>query len=215
MSFKIVNIILPNSKESERCPNKNRALRKYTLDWLESEIPTIEDENTIAIVWELRNKNVPVDTTNDTKYTFKINPLFIPDEHSNDMRPLMKYTEKYIKGDVNILAQLTQPMRRDGLLKDVVNSVLNDPIKLTVTYAEMRGESWRVIINDNWTEALRSTPEANIIKLYDGALYGWSSDITSKCLWKHNKRKNCVKNTSQVVDIDYPHQLEEWEQSIK
>lgn len=215
MSFKIVNIILPNTKESERCPNKNRVLRKYTLDFLERELPTIEDENTVAIVWELRNEKVPVDTDNDNKYSFKINALFVPDEYSNDMKPLMKWADKKIKGDICIQLLYTQPKRRAGLLKDLVQSVLDNPCKLTVTAAEMPLESWRVIINNNWFESIRHIPEGQRLQLYDGAGYAWHSDLTSRCLWKHGRRKAVIKNVDVVVDIDYPAQLTEWEESIK
>ena len=106
MSFQIINIILPNSKESVRFPSKNRYLRDYTLEWLDKEIPSIETGDKIAIVWELRNKNVPVDTDGDKQYSFKIHPLWIPDQYSNDMKPLLKYAEKHIKGDVSSLSLL-------------------------------------------------------------------------------------------------------------
>ena len=204
MSFQIINIILPNSKESVRFPSKNRYLRDYTLEWLDKEIPSIETGDKIAIVWELRNKNVPVDTDGDKQYSFKIHPLWIPDQYSNDMKPLLKYAEKHIKGDVNILLQYTQPARREGLLKDLYESVINSPKKLTVTYAETPLEGWRVIHDNNWSEHFRNTREGRYVKMYDGAGYAWSSDIGSKCLWQHKKKKNCIVNHSYVINIDYP-----------
>lgn len=206
--FKIINLLIPNSKESSRCPNKNRLLRKYTLEYLQRELPLIEAEDKICIIWELRNENVPVDTAGDEKYSFKVNPLYIPDKYSEDMKPLLKYAESRIKGDIYVLLQLTQPERREGLVKDVIEKVIDDDTKLTTTYAETHGEAWRVIINENWQEQIRNRPEANTIKLYDGSCYGWSADVGSKCLWQWHKKKNFVKNGEKVVDIDFPEELE-------
>lgn len=206
--FKIINLLIPNSKESSRCPNKNRLLRKFTLEYLQRELPLIETEDKICLVWELRNENVPVDDSEDAKYTFKVNPLYIPDKFSEDMKPLLKYAESRIKGDIYVLLQLTQPVRREGLVKDVIDQVIEDSTRLTTTYAEIPGETWRVITNGNWNEALRHKPDASSIKLYDGACYGWSADVGSKCLWQWHRRKNFVKNGEKVIDIDYPQELE-------
>lgn len=202
--FRIINIIIPNTKESTRLKNKNRMLRDYTLQWLAKEIPTIESQEQIAIVWELRNKNVPVNTENDKQYSFKIYPLFVPDEYSNDMKPLLKWCEKRIKGDVNVLLQLTQPLRREGLLSDTITTLDNNPKLLVASYAEVPGERWRIIHDNRWLEEYRNTNESDTIKLYDGSIYAWDTDYKcAACLWNFKQKKSFVKNTEYLVDIDY------------
>ena len=57
-----VKVIIPNSKESVRLPNKNRMLRHYTLRWLDDEIKSLSSDYEVEVI-ELRNSKVSVDTS--------------------------------------------------------------------------------------------------------------------------------------------------------
>lgn len=224
-----INILIPNTKESQRLPDKNRFLRNYTLDWLESELPRTEAELknkyfmlhkpiTIKLnVIELRNSRVPVDTSQDSNYSFTITPIFCPDEVSHDMSNLLGWYEQNHKSDYNILLQLTQPKRRAGLLSEVIIQSLKYDTYLTTSYCKLYfNDAWRVInqVSETWNEQKRGTDEANYIKLYDGAIYAWATYPTGcKLLWQHDRPKNLIENyKGQPVDIDY---LEDYTQFLK
>jgi hypothetical protein len=122
MSKKKVKILIPNSKESVRLPNKNRMLRRYTLEWLDGELKSLDNEYQIEVI-ELRNSKVAVDTSEDAKLGYQITALFCPDAVSNEMRDLLEWAEMRIESSLIILLQLTQPMRRKGLLKDALRAL--------------------------------------------------------------------------------------------
>lgn len=133
-----VKILIPNSKESVRLPNKNRLLRHYTLRWLDDELKGLSSDYEVRVM-ELRNSKVAVDTSEDNKYSYEITPLYCPDESSNDLRDLLAY--EALQGftsdvtiDVTILLQLTQPKRSLGLLERVIKATLSRPDRLTATY---------------------------------------------------------------------------------
>lgn len=95
-----IKVIIPNSKESERLPNKNRILRHYTLQWLEDELKTLPKKWKIEVD-ELRNEKVEVDTTEDCKYSYNVNAVFCPDEVSKDLKPLLEWYENEYNIDSN------------------------------------------------------------------------------------------------------------------
>ena len=64
-----VKILIPNSKESIRLPNKNRFLRHYTLKWLDEELKDISNDYDIEVI-ELRNSKVSVDNSSDNQYSY-------------------------------------------------------------------------------------------------------------------------------------------------
>lgn len=167
-----VKILIPNSKESVRLPNKNRMLRRYTLQWIDEELKSLSNEYEVQVI-ELRNSKVAVDTSEDSKLNYKITPLLCPDEVSEEMRDLIGWAEKRLESSVIVLLQLTQPMRRKGLLNDAIKAImLNDGYLVTSYVKEPYKEAWRVIRADNWAENERGSKEPHL-KLYDGAIYVW------------------------------------------
>ena len=167
-----VKILIPNSKESFRLPNKNRFLRHYTLKWLDEELKDISNDYDIEVI-ELRNSKVQVDTSSDNQYSYQIKSLFCPDEVSNEMRDLLGWTEKRLESAIIVLLQLTQPIRRRGLLKDALRAInVNDGGLICSYVKQPYNEAWRVIRDDNWDEDMRRLKEP-YLRLYDGALYCW------------------------------------------
>ena len=232
-----VEIVIPNTKESERLPNKNRILRKYTLDYLEHELKRVQEhckclwrgKNNLRVeVVELRNENVAVDTSEDAKYSFEIKPMFAPNEASHDMQPLMAWYDANTNADVVIQLQLTQPKRREFLIVDAVNHLLERDTELVTSYVTLPfNDAWRICNpqTNNWNEAMRH--KENVIKMYDGAIYGYvhfGDDTTqsdyfkvktenrnSNLLWNFERDKYMIENyRGDVTDIDYKHQLEKF-----
>ena len=235
-----VEIVLPNTKESERLPNKNRILRKYTLDYLEHELKRVKEQckcmwrgknNLHVEVVELRNENVHVDTSEDGKYSFEIKPMFAPNEASHDMQPLMAWYDAHTNADVVIQLLLTQPKRRAGLIVDAVNYLLTCDTRLVTSYVTLAfNDAWRICNpqTNNWNEDLRNKEQ--VIKMYDGAIYGYvhftddatqsqytdyfkpkKENINSNLLWNFERDKYMIENyRGDVTDIDYKHQLEKF-----
>ena len=235
-----VEILIPNTKESERLPNKNRVLRKYTLGYLEHELKRVQEhckcmwrgKNNLHVqVTELRNLQVPVDTSEDGKYSYEINAVFCPNEVSNDMMPLLRWYDTQTNADIIILLQLTQPKRRDGLIVDAVNHLLKRDTELVTSYVTLPfNDAWRICnaACTNWNEPMRHNE--NVIKLYDGAIYGYvhfSDDTTQSeytnyfkqreenrncnLLWNFERDKYMIENyKGDVTDIDYLQDLEKF-----
>lgn len=224
-----IKIIIPNSKESERLPNKNRTFRHYTLDFIEQELKAMPKAWQFEID-ELRNQKVDVDTSADAKYSFKINPVFCPDEASTDLKPLLAWYEEQYNIDSNdksvdfvVLLQLTQPRRKKGLLFEALDKVMTNDGYLCTSYTvKPFTNAWRVIDErtNTWNETKRNEPEPHL-KLYDGAIYAWANFnphtinrnglqhffideyYNSKLLWNKTKYKHLIQNGFEtVIDID-------------
>lgn len=197
-----VKILIPNSKESVRLPNKNRILRHYTLEWLEQEIKSLSSEYEVSVI-ELRNSKVAVDTSEDNKYTYTISPLYCPDEVSGEMRDLLAYEALHgSTSSLTILLQLTQPKRRLGLLESVIKATEANPDRLTATYTMQPLDLWRVVTPGmtNWQEQIRGDESRNQLAMYDGALYGYTNP---DLLWQHDKPKTMIENyKGTLIDVD-------------
>ncbi len=211
-----IDILIPNSKESVRLPNKNRILRRYTLEYLNEELERVKeifgDEVVIRII-ELRNRKVPVDTSADHKLNFKITPLYCPDEVSGDMKPLLQYFDAISNSDYKILLQLTQPKKRALLIADVIKEALSGEERLITSFVNLPFEKWRILNDElsNWHEEIRK--EDSSFNLYDGAIYGFKN---SGLLWAHQKEKKMILNyKGAVMDIDFKEDLDRFIKEIK
>ena len=197
-----VKIVIPNSKESVRLPNKNRMLRHYTLRWLDAELQMLSSDYEIEVI-ELRNSKVAVDTSEDAKYSYQITPIYCPDEVSNEMRDLLAWHALHgSESDLDIQLLLTQPKRRRGLLEDAIKATLSNPDRLTASYTKQPLDLWRVITpkGDNWQEHIRGDATLNYLPLYDGAIYGYTNPAL---LWQHDKPKTMIENyKGMLIDID-------------
>ena len=197
-----VKVIIPNSKESVRLPNKNRMLRHYTLRWLDAELQMLSSDYEVEVI-ELRNSKVAVDTSEDAKYSYQITPIYCPDEVSHEMRDLLAWDALHgSEVQIKILLQLTQPRRARGLLERVIKATEANPDRLTATYTKQPLDLWRVITpkGDNWQEHLRGDASLNYLPLYDGAVYGYTN---TSLLWQHDKPKTMIENyKGMLIDID-------------
>lgn len=211
-----IAIIIPNTKESARLPDKNRILRKYTLEYLNEELERVKDifgGEVVIQIFELRNRKVPVDTSADHKLNFKITPIYCPDKVSGDMKPLLNYFDEISGADLKILLQLTQPKKRALLIADVIKEAISGDERLITSFVNLPFEKWRILNPDltNWNEAIRK--EECSFNLYDGAIYGYRE---SAQLWAHDKEKKMILNyKGAVMDIDFKEDLERFLKEIK
>lgn len=106
-----------------------------------------------------------------------------------------------------VQVQLTQPVRRFGLLSDVLTAV--DDKNLVLTYAEWDDLKWREVLDKGslpWD--YRQRDEKPSKRYYDGAVAAWRGDVSKLFrLYDENVPKTWVKNTmTPVCDIDSPWQ---------
>lgn len=194
-----INIIITDTKESERFPGKNDRLAEYTFEWLLDEIQDFSTSENVHLWYILREgKGFKSHFNLDTCHI-----VFSPDDPTSDShKPLLKwFEEKYGKPkDTFILLQLSQPLRRRGLLREVVDAVTQDNVVLTYT---MWGSShWRIV--DNGTMEHDDERQDDIHRFYDGAVYAWQGS-SGKIFDLRSQSKVWVKNyTGPVCDIDHP-----------
>lgn len=195
-----VKILIPNSKESVRLPNKNRILRHYTLEWINEELKTLNDDYEVQVI-ELRNEKIAVDTSTDDRYHYQIKPIYCPDEVSADMKDLLAWAEMRLESSVIVLLQLTQPIRRKGMLKDALTAISYNDGGLICSYVKQPySEAWRIIREDNWDEDIRKNKE-QYLRLYDGALYVWYNFSEAYKLPQEEQDKFFTKDQQKFLGI--------------
>lgn len=190
-------VSIPNTKQSERFPGKNKLLAQYTVDWLNEELKTLPKE------WEVEVLEITSPWTDETCTPYKKFLVAYENDHQKSLEAL----QKAFPCDLHVHCQLTQPKRRCGLLKDCINTLLMGQAEVVSTYV-----TWR---NDyNWRELTRSGDRVMFdkskrsedkVSLYDGSLYvsyDAAKIFDTTCVW------DWVRNGSHpVVDVDYKEDL--------
>lgn len=181
--------ILIAVKPSERFPNKNKILANYTIIWLLNEIAYLGEEAKVYTVG-YRNELPETLPTNWQHFEY----------HNEDHQKVLEYAESIIKpkdDDILILAQLTQPIRRRGLLKDVIESTRQG--KTTITACYDSNNNWRIVDkNGRW-----QTKSKNYCLFYDGALYGWKPRHILEVFDKDIEHSVIINYNQTPIDIDY------------
>lgn len=197
-----INILICDTKESERFPGKNDLLLDNTINWLLDEIQDFTEDENVHVWYILRegsNFNGSFDFNN-------CHIIFSPNDSTSDShKKLFKWFEsKYgMPGDVYVQPQLTQPIRRSGMLREAVDAVTSDNVVLT--YTLWGSSAWRMV--DNGTLENESDRNDDIHRFYDGALYVWMGD-SDKIFDLRNQNKVWVKNyCGPVCDIDHPYEF--------
>lgn len=184
-------ISIPNTKSSERFPMKNSILAHHTTHWLEKELISLEDEYEIEIV-EIISDNTPKKVTHYQEHK-------VPVEISDNHQAILEHTHKAFNPDIHIHLQLTNYKRRNGLIKDSINALIDSGADVVSSYVEwMDDYSWREIKNNKFNNTLRT----NIYKqYYDGSIYTFKKpssvfDLTTEWRFIFNRK-------APVCDIDY------------
>lgn len=184
-------ISIPNTKSSERFPMKNSILAHHTTHWLEKELISLEDEYKIEIV-EITSDNTPEKVTHYQEHK-------VPDEISDNHQAILEHTHEAFNPDIHIHLQLTNYKRRNGLIKDSINALIDSNADVVSSYVEwMDDYSWREIQNNKFNNTLRT----NIYKqYYDGSIYTFKKpssvfELTTEWRFIFNRK-------APVCDIDY------------
>ncbi len=180
--------VLITVKPSTRYPGKNARLAGYTLAWL---------------AWELLHEAEPVQVW--TVGARAELPELLPPawRHiecaTGSHRGDIEHAEAVIcpaAGDVLVLAQLTQPLRRRGLLHEVAACTREHGC--TVTGCLGRQDDWRTL-----GEGGRWQPQkGQRVLLHDGALYGWLPGKVGAIFTPGAEHGVVINYAGQPVDVD-------------
>ncbi len=192
------HVIITDCKESQRFPGKNGLLKEHVAEWLMEEyVP--DNMHVWYVLREDENFTQQVDFDN-------WHVLFCPDaKEMDDHKKLIKWIWQEIAedDDKGILLQLTQPVRKQGLLMETEELIELDNV--VVSYTEWTNEHWRMV--DNGTlEFVGERDEEVSHKFFDGAVFGWQGN-PEKIFDIVNQKKTWVENyIGPVCDIDRPWQ---------
>lgn len=206
----MINIIITNTKESQRFPGKNDKLIKYTMEWLNEELNDLNDPN--VHVWYFLRETMTDHKCHQYIINDNFHVVYTPDDKTSDShRDLFDWIQSNVIVDPKerfIQVQLTQPVRRKGLLKDVIKAI--DDENLVLTYTQFDDMRWREIMDKGslpWD--YRQKDEKEYKCYYDGAIAGWTGDVSKLFRLYDEKVPKCwIKNTvTPVCDIDSPWQF--------
>lgn len=194
--MKNVHILIPDTKDSDRFPGKNDLLEKYTFDWLAEEL---EDG---VHVWYL--------LCEDDKWTGSLDSenlhvLFVPFEIHDNHKQMLSWVTRHICEEYGndsrfVQLQLTQPVKRSGMLKEIVDGI--DENNVVLTYTLWGNYGWRLV--DNGTLEYESERDNSIHRFYDGTVVAWKGLNSDRIFDLRHQKKHWVKNyTGPVCDVDY------------
>lgn len=190
-------VSIPNTKQSERFPGKNKLLAEHTIQWLNEELKTLPKE------WEVEVVEITSPWTDETITPYQKFNSGYEDDHQKSLEAL----QKAFKADLHVHLQVTQPKRRVGLLKDAVNTLLTTNASVVSSYVTWKNDySWREIVKTPKGHMFCHDKRNNDWKhFYDGAIYV-AKDLSK--LWDYDAKWDFVWNGhNPVVDVDYPHDL--------
>lgn len=180
--------VLITVKPSTRLPGKNARLAGYSVGWL---------------AWELLHEVEPVQVW--TVGSREELPGFLPPawRHiecaTGSHRGDIEHAEALIRpaaGDVLVLVQLTQPLRRRGLLHDVVARARERGCAVTGCLG--RQEDWRTVERGGCWQGKKGQR----VLLHDGALYGWQPGKAGAIFCAAAEHGVVINYAGQPVDVD-------------
>ncbi len=187
--------VLITVKESSRFPGKNRKLAPYTIAWLLSEMAYSEESVRVYTVG--KRSELPLRLPVGWKH--------IPTacmSHREDVETAERQIQP-AAGDVMVLLQVTQPLRRLGLLEQAVRCI-HAGNACCVTAAEMPVANWRVVNNNgSW-----GVPQKGNQLIADGQLYAWQPGRAAEIF--HPQARHMIILTPHrwgMIDIDRPEDM--------
>ena len=192
--------VFVTAKESERFPGKNGLLWRFTEAWLAAEAGAAREG---VRVWFAGD--VP-DGVRLPRW-WRALDLRAADHHALQQemeREVLR--RRSCEMPVFVLAQLTQPLRRRGLLEEVAAAARG--FGAAATYCAGRLDGWRRVSADGWGE---HADERGL--LMDGALFAWrpgrmNDSWRARVPWS---RRGLVCNyAGPVVDVDERGDLPGW-----
>lgn len=153
-------------KASKRFPGKNLLLWPYTVRYVADSLPAVEGMFT-DIVWCIvaRDDGDTLPDIGAAAETAGI-PLLVFKAHgSSHMEDMWEWSESVgvSDGDVVIMLQVTNPVRRPGLLRDAAEAAADGGV--VRTYTRCDNVSWLALDNPD------SRPDSPSVDVFDGALF--------------------------------------------
>lgn len=190
--------VLITAKESRRFPGKNGLLWEYTAAWVAAEAAGPAEPVRVWFAGEVpEGVRVP--------RWWRVLELRGEDHH--ELQAAMERAVLEECGDegepVFVLAQLTQPLRRRGLLGDVAYAARAWGAAASFCVGSVR--DWRLVTGEGWGE-----PVDDVARYLDGALFAWRPGRL-KDSWRPGvgfDRRGMVMNfRGDVCDVDAPGDL--------
>lgn len=187
-------ISIPNTKRSERFPNKNKILAQFTILWLEKQLKNLPenwDVKVVEIISDLTDSVTPYQTCR------------VDTEIAENHKEIVRYVHQKFRPNFHIHLQLTNFDRRLGLIKDAITTLVMEEADVVSSYCLWRDDTtWRIIQRNMFNPHLK---HKTLFKLYDGAIYAFrkpSHLFDYSCRWQFIQNKK-----APVTDIDYKQQF--------
>lgn len=207
---KKLNIVIPAKGISKRCPDKNKILLPFTINWLKENINNTtlltDSEELLSLGKSLGCKGEIIKETRGEIPTLQ--------EYIN-----RKKVEEWI-----IMLPLPQPLREFELIDKISTMKIKEDIDFITTYSVVRDRDIFEINQDGKFIKESIERKGSLCKskmILDGAIYmikiDWlmkiNPDNWNKEFWSGNF--DLVENNMPVLDIDTKQDLEKFEQLIK
>ncbi len=183
--------LLITTHPSRRFPGKNDILARYTLDWAAAAALYCEEEVKIVHVGPEWPVWLPV----------KVQHVPTARDSGSHLADVLQAEEVLSPalGDVLVLAQLTNPLRRVSLLREVVQEVRRTG-RSVITAAVQPSFEWRRTDDaGRWGDKTTACTELH----HDGSLYAWSAGRTHD-IFDRSFPHSVVKTGCRwaLVDVD-------------
>ena len=175
-------------KPSTRLPGKNARLAGYTIAWLAMEL--LYSTEPVRVYTVGARSELPARLPTNWQHI-----ECLTGTHRGDIEQAERAAAPAV-GDVCVLVQLTQPLRRCGLLADVVEQTRSHGCAVTVCNG--RQDDWRTILpGGRWKQT-----KGQRVALHDGALYGWLPGKAAAIFCATAEHGVVINYAGQPVDVD-------------
>ena len=192
---------------SVRCPNKNKVLLPYTLDQIHSlldDIVVITDDLELKNISESFNVRVHLEEKN--KQVCELKSIY---DYIQNIDPSI--TEF-------ILLQVTQPIRNENLILNLLNEELGD-FDFITSYTKVSNRSIFLLNEDNsfkFDSYERKGSLCEEVKMIDGCIYKIKTSFLNQVInsgeinhtfWNKSKIKFIENESDIFLDVDTPKDL--------
>lgn len=187
----MVNLIIP-CKNSQRFPHKNAELVHYTIRWLREAVNLCDKTEDVRLIVVGQEDEIQ-EVFHDCPLPYEV--VLTPAVNMQDDLTLVADT---FEAEVNVLLQLTQPVREASLLKRALDQFRKNG-KTIISATRVRDDRWRAVdINGVWYPKTDGT-----ILMHDGCIYLWRQGKTHEIFERTCPHDVVISSeTLPVIDID-------------
>jgi hypothetical protein len=188
----MLHVFIP-LKKSVRFPGKNARLAAYTRAWLAQELLYIPVP---AAVWTVGDAS----ERGDFPFLWQHIPVSTGSQQG-DLAAACQHVESLTpQGNAYVLLQLTQPLRKRGLLRQVLAALAEqEPV---ITASRRPAADWRRLATAG---SHAPHPQDDIALHLDGQVYAWRTTAGLQAIYDPSAEKAIVDSGQSwgVCDIDY------------